>query len=447
MTTTRRRLLGLTFVAILAAGVALSILSYNKAFDPAVRVTLRTNEVGLQLNDGADVKLRDVVVGRVDSIRSNGRGASLVLALEPDKVSFVPPNVHARLLPRTLFGERYVALVPPANAATGAIRAGAVISQDRSRTAIELEQVLDHSLALFQKIDVDSLAAILNTLAKAVEGRGEQIGKDIVTLDGYLTALNKELPAISDDIRLLADTLAGYDGAASDLLAFLRDATVTARTVTQQREQLNQFLVATTGAAQAAESFLDRHGDNLIRVGDVTAPVAQLLAAYAPVYPCLLGGIVAMEARTTRAFEGGRVHVTQWALEGANYPDQGEYRPGDEPVFGDRRGPDCRRVDELRRLPTTAEVIPPANPPQYVDGYRDGSGASAAAAGPATSAANDVTPVALRDPSMGWAGTSEEIGLVRALVAAFTDRPADTVPDVAALLWAPLLRGTVVSVS
>jgi phospholipid/cholesterol/gamma-HCH transport system substrate-binding protein len=331
-----------------------------------------------------------------------------------------------------------VALVPPPDAASRPIRDGAVIGQDSSSTAIELEQVLDHSLALFQKIDVDNLAAILNALARAVEGRGEQIGKDIVTLDRYLTALNQELPAIGDDLRLLADTLVGYDGAASDLLAFLRDVTVTARTVTQQQEQLNQFLVSVTGAAQATEPFLDRHGDNLIRVGEVTAPVASLLAAYAPQYPCMLGGIVAMQARTTRAFQGGRVNVTQWALGGADYPTQGEYRPGDEPVFGDRRRPDCLRLDKLRRLPTTAEVTPPANPPQFVDGYRDGGRASAA---------NDLTPVALRDPAMGWAGTGEEIGLVRALVAAFSDRPADTVPDIAALLWAPLLRGTVVSVS
>lgn len=440
MSIMRRRLLGLTFVAILVAGVALSVLSYTKTFEPAVRVTLRTNEIGLQLNDGADVKLRDVVVGRVDSIRTDGRGASMVLALQPDKVSFVPANVNARLLPRTLFGERYVALVPPPDAAGRAIREGAVIGQDRSTTAIELEQVLDHSLALFRKIDVDNLAAILSAIAKAVEGRGEQMGRDIVTFDRYLTALNKELPTIGEDLKLLADTLVGYDGAASDLLAFLRDVTVTARTVTQQQQQLAEFLAATTGAAETTELFLARHGENLIRVGDVTEPVAQLLAAYAPQYPCMFGGIVAMEARTTRIFSGGRGQIAQWAFGRPTYPDMGEYRRGDEPYFGDRRGPDCRRLDQVRRLPTTADLAPPANPPAFVDGYRDGNRAG-------TSTATDLTPVALRDPAMGLAGTSAEVELVRALVAAFTDRPADTVPDVAALLWAPLLRGTVVSVS
>jgi len=63
-----RRLLGLAFVGILVAGAGLSILTYNKAFDAVTWVTLRTDRVGLQLNQNADVKLRDVVVGHVRSI-------------------------------------------------------------------------------------------------------------------------------------------------------------------------------------------------------------------------------------------------------------------------------------------------------------------------------------------------------------------------------------------
>jgi phospholipid/cholesterol/gamma-HCH transport system substrate-binding protein len=48
---------------------------------------------------------------------------------------------------------------------------------------------------------------------------------------------------------------------------------------------------------------------------------------------------------------------------------------------------------------------------------------------------------------MGFAGTAEERDLVKSLLAGSTGTPAAQVPDVAVLLWGPLLRGTVVNAS
>jgi phospholipid/cholesterol/gamma-HCH transport system substrate-binding protein len=47
---------------------------------------------------------------------------------------------------------------------------------------------------------------------------------------------------------------------------------------------------------------------------------------------------------------------------------------------------------------------------------------------------------------MGFAGTREEQALIKPLVAAATGVPVTDVPDLAVLLWGPLLRGTVVNV-
>jgi hypothetical protein len=58
-----RRLVGIAFVLLLAGAVSLSVLAYRKAFTPVTWVTLMTDHTGLQLNDGADVKLRGVIVG------------------------------------------------------------------------------------------------------------------------------------------------------------------------------------------------------------------------------------------------------------------------------------------------------------------------------------------------------------------------------------------------
>jgi phospholipid/cholesterol/gamma-HCH transport system substrate-binding protein len=439
-----RRLLGLAFVALLAAGAGLSILTYNKAFDAVTWVTLRTDRVGLQLNQNADVKLRDVVVGHVRSIDSDGQIASLRLALDPDLVTFIPRNVHARLLPRTLFGERFVSLVPPLGASSEAIRDGDVITQDRSSTAIELEQVLDDSLKLLQKVKVDKLAATLDAVAAALDGQGKRLGEDIATWDAYLDYLNQEMPDLQEDVTLLAQVLSTFDGAMPDLLALLRDVTVTANTFSQQRNQLHAFLGDVTEVADVTRTFLDSHDDAIIRLGDLSARFARVLAAYASTYPCVLGSIVTLQARATRAFEGGRMHVSQYAFNGMVgaefYPHQRGYEPGDEPVYGERGKANCRSIGALQNLPGTQDPAPARPPFPLNDGYEYGRPRG-------TASVSALAPVALRDPSVGLVGSPEERALIRVLVGASIDRSADSVPDIAVLLYGPLLRGGVVSIT
>jgi phospholipid/cholesterol/gamma-HCH transport system substrate-binding protein len=438
MSTVGRRLLGLGFVALLGAALTLSVLTYRKAFTPVVWVTLRADHTGMQLNNGAEVKMRGVVVGEVRSIAADGRDATLRLALQPDAVPQIPRNVTARLLPKTLFGERFVSLVPPADAALQPIRAGAVIGQDRTEAAIELERVLDDALPLLQAIQPDKLAATLGALAYGLEGRGDKLGADLATLDGYLKALNQSLPAIADDVRKLAGVLDAYNGALPDLLDILRNATVTMSTVRDQRDQLAALLADTTDAADLTKSFLDRYGDRIIQLGRVSAPLLELLAVYAPEYPCLLTGVVTLQPQAEQVFSNGRMHITLEATR-----DNGKYLRGrDEPVYGAKNGPNCRG---LPNPPVPAPAVP------LNDGYDYGFPRSPTTlplpgtGGPAVpQAVPRMLPLAA---PMGFAGTAEERDLVKSLLAGSTGTPAAQVPDVAVLLWGPLLRGTVVNVS
>ena len=423
----RHRILGIVFIAVLAAALTAAVLQYRQAFTPVDRVTLHADRAGLQLLEGADVKVRGVVVGDVRSVRSDGGGAIIGLALDPATTDRIPADVTARLLPKTLFGERYVELVPPTGSSAGPIHDGAVISQDRSSTAIELERVLDQALPLLQSIRPDQLAATLGAIATALEGRGEQLGANLTTLGAYLRQLNPEMPTIAEDVRKLAVVLDDYDAVLPDLLALLRDVTVTANTVSDQRTQLAAFLADTTGTAETGRGFLDRHGDQLIRLGQVSRPVLELLAAYAPEYPCLVNGLVALQPRVEQAFSGGRMHVT---LEVTR--DGGPYERGrDEPVYAAHNGPNCRGLPDP---PVPAPEVPvadgydhrgaPTRPPLPVGGAPAPGGSS---------------------PEMGQAGTGEESALVKPLVGGLTGTPPAEVPDIAVLLWGPMLRGGVVN--
>jgi len=425
----RNRILGVAFVALLAGGLTMSVLQYRKTFTPVDRVTLLADHTGLQLNPGADVKLHGVVVGEVRAVGSDGKGARVRLALDPDLTPQIPADVSARLLPKSLFGERYVALVPPDKPAGRPIRAGAVIPQDRSSSAVELERVLDGALPLLQSIRPDHLAATLAAIATALEGRGNKLGETLVALDNYLKQLNPEMPTIADDVRKLVTVLDTYDGALPDLLSLLRDVTVPMNTVRDQSDQLAMLLAATTGAADSTRLFLERHGDQIIQLGDVSRPVLELLAVYAPEYPCVLAGLQAGLPLAEEVFSTGRMRIT---LEITR--DNGKYVPGrDEPVYGARNGPQCYG---LPNPPIPAPETP------INDGYDYG----AARPGPAkvpVGIPGTSPPVA--GPSMGPAGTAEEQNLLRPLIGAATGVPPVEVPDIAVILWGPLLRGVVVN--
>jgi len=420
----RLRLAGLAFVLLLLASLTLSVLTYRKTFTPVVWVTLRADHTGLQLNPGADVKVRDVIVGEVRQISADGGDATLRLALNPDSTRWVPENVTARLLPKTLFGERYVALQIPDRPARP-IPDGAVIGQDRTSTALELEKVLDDTLPLLKTIAPDKLAATLGALAGALQGRGEQLGRNLEEFDRYLRQLNPDLPNIRYDLVKLADTLQTYEGVTDELLAILRNSTVTMTTVAGQRDQLAAFLADTTDLADYTRGFLDRHGARIIRVGQVSEPLLRLLATYAPEYPCLLAGLVAQQPRIEQVFRDGRMHITLEATR-----DNGKYVRGrDDPVYAAGGGPDCRGLPD----PPV-----PAGETRVGDGYD--YGAERAPTKVTSPPGNGIVPA-----SMGYAGTAEERGVINALVGATTGTPPEQVPASAALLWGPLLRGTVVS--
>ncbi|HEX6921868.1 MAG TPA: MlaD family protein, partial [Actinomycetes bacterium] len=126
------RVYGVVFLLVLAMLVGLTVAIYQKAFVDVVHVTLETDRVGNQLAPPADVKLRGVIVGEVRHVSSDGKRAKVDIALEPRLAGLIPANVSARLLPKTLFGEKFVDLVVPERASAARLGEGDVIPQDRS---------------------------------------------------------------------------------------------------------------------------------------------------------------------------------------------------------------------------------------------------------------------------------------------------------------------------
>ncbi|ALV39135.1 MCE family protein [Streptomyces sp. CdTB01] len=406
----RLRLYGVVFLAVLALLLSLSVAVYRQAFTTVVRIELEADGLGNQLDPRADVKLRGLLVGEVRSVHSDGTKATLDIALKPQYVADIPSDVRARLLPKTLFGEKYVDLVAPAHTSARSIRAGDVITQDRTRVGIEVQQLMNDLLPLLRTVQPGKLNATLSAFATALEGRGDRIGDNLTRVEAYLHRLNPHLPSLTEDFARLADVAEVYGDAAPDLMDILRNTVTTSRTLVEERDRLASALTTTATAADTAHGFLDANGDRLITLGRVSRPTLELFARYSPEYPCLLAGLVHEEQASDQAFQGGRMHITLEVVR-----QRGAYRPGEEPRYGEQSGPNCRD------LPSPSVPAPGVH---LNDGSREGS---------------------LSGP-LGVSATRAEQRAVGSLVSPVMGVPADEVPPVATLLFGPMARGTAVSV-
>src|SRR4051794_25475855 len=165
--------------------VGLCLAYFNQAFRPVTKVSLHISRSGLQLLPGSDVKVRGLIIGDVSSITSDGNGAVIHLRLDPDRAKRLPDNVSARLLPKTIFGEKYVDLVLPPTPSGRHLADGDSIPEDRSQPALEINQALDDLLPMLRAVQPAKLNETLTALATALSGRGEQVGHAIEQLDGY----------------------------------------------------------------------------------------------------------------------------------------------------------------------------------------------------------------------------------------------------------------------
>lgn len=431
MFTLRRRLLGLLLVVVLAGGVTLSIALYDKAFSTFVNVKLEATDIGNQLLPQSDVKVRGLIVGSVQSIRATSQGAELTLALDPVSAKEIPADVSARFLPKTLFGERYVSLEIPPDPAPTSLRDGAVIPEDRSSSAVELSKAIDDLLPVLQAVEPQKLSATLTAISTALHGRGDQIGDTLSRLGTYLGDLNPHLPQLQQNLGDLAKFSDNLSDSAPELVQTLDNLSTTATTVVAEQRNLQALYTDLTGASQTLESFLRANSSNLISLSASARPTAELLAEYAPEYPCLLGQLSELVGRLDQAFGKGTdqpgLHATIEVTV-----NRGAYEPGqDEPRYDDKRGPQCYDVDNF---PLPSAQYPPNGP------LKDGSTAPPAPRGEAggdhgggAAAGSVVNSVAEQDFLAQLVGP--QVGMAPADVPAWSD-----------LLVGPLYRGAEVTV-
>ena len=426
------RALGVAFLVLILVGLYGVYGAFTQKFTDFDEVTLQTDTIGLQLPERADVKIRGVLVGQVLGFSANAQGAEVRLGIKPSEIGIIPANVTGAILPKTLFGEKYVDLDVPEQASTDHLQAGAVIS--RTQVATEVEQVLSDIYPLLQSIQPAQLNTTLNALATALDGRGEKLGETLTTLDGYLKKINPQIPLFLDDLKKASTVANTYADVLPQVADILRNTITTTTTLEDRSTQLRALLTNVTAFSTTADLFLQANGDNLIQLGKVSEPAVGTLARYAPEFPCLLGGMDNLRTRVDSAFRNYTLHINVVLL-----PRQPRgYTPADAPTFNEDRGPACGHLPSppwdakhpIKVLPNLADGVDTPN----------GKGGMRAGLGYATNAGS------LGGSALGYVGSPAETDVLNALIAPVLGEQPEDVSDLGALLVGPMARGAKVSV-
>ena len=232
--------------------------------------------VGQQLPEGGDVKVRGVLVGRIADISyENGEA---IVELRLDAGTELPLETEAEIRSKTVFGQKWVELIPPPQG-TGSLIAAGAIPDERTTEPLELERALQLGHDLLSEIPLADLATVFSELADGFAGRegdaGTAIDKGLVAL----RAVNSRSEEFDLALRQLNEFSIWLDDNDDDLVSFMSSLDAANRALVGAAPEFRSNL-------QSVPIFFDDLADfqadvegSLGRLVEDGATLAEILAA------------------------------------------------------------------------------------------------------------------------------------------------------------------------
>ena len=346
-----RMIVGATTVTVIAGVFALAATLFRGGLATTVPVTVISDRAGLVMNPDAKVKLHDVAVGRVTAIDSLPNGqAALHLALEPSAVTQIPANVDVDITSSTVFGAKFVRLVPPAEPSGQRLQADQVLTADH--VTVEINTVFEQLTGVLAKIDPAKLSQTLGAIASALDGRGARFGQALTELHQVLAKIEPSLGNLSHDIEATAAVTGTYADAAPDLITTVHKAVALSHTIVDTQHDLDAFLIASTGLADVGNQVIGDNRQGITDVVHLLVPTTGLLAKYHDQLGCTLGALAIYNKEPPLPTPGIPTMVSfELGIDRYRYPQ-------DLPKVAAKKGATCQQLS----LPN----IPPETRPPFV---------------------------------------------------------------------------------
>ncbi len=272
-------------VSVLIAGLVAAWVSQPGA--ERKEITVEFARAGLNVRPGDEVRVRGVPVGTISSIEidRDTYTASYTLAVDPDAP--IAADTTAALVPKTLFGDKYVELEgAPADAEH--LADGAHIPLERTSAPSEVQEVLDRLEPVLAEVDPVTFANVIASTAEGLDGAGADIASLVDALPDALatiTANQQDLGRIFRAVPGIAGTL---EQRAGQLVQVAESFGTLATTIDEHEDELSRFVASTAELSTRAAELLTTERDRLTRILDDGFTVVDLVAEQPEAVPTLL---------------------------------------------------------------------------------------------------------------------------------------------------------------
>jgi len=457
------RMFGVALIVVCLFFGWLTWAFFSKAFVEYDTVTVTGPKSGLALPERADVKLRGMIVGVVHDVRVEDDRVVMSLGMDPQLIGRVPRDVRAEIIPKTLFGEKYISLVPTGSGTSEHLRAGDTITN--AVVPVEFEEFFNDVYPLLTAVPPEKVAYTLTALANSLEGRGDALGQTLEDSNEYLKKFNPENKQAIDDLVALGEVSNTYAKQMDDFGELLRNSAELSETVTDKESELADFFDEGNRLAEVLREFVDAAGDDIVATAANSVQPLEVGAEYSTMFPCWFKGQNALiDEVVNETFSNNTLHIN---LPIAN-PQPTRYgQPGDpqpeRPII-----PTEARLESLDFTQPQIRGYKP-NPDDPGNPFPAGLGTvcdelyAAAAGNPRTPdepfpyMADFWQSFGVRNshngklghdadyqrPPVGLAGVDSpaQKEILNSVAAGLTGVKSDRVPDVASLLISPMVRG------
>jgi virulence factor Mce-like protein len=251
--------------------------------------------VGQQLPVGGDVKIRGVLVGRIHDIRLDDSGEAIV-DMRLNGSEDVSRESRAEIRSKTVFGQKWVELIPPAGNPGPFLANGDEIPDERTKEPLELERALQLGHELLTAIPLEDLSRTLNSLAEGFTG---QEGAARTAIDRGLIALravNSRSAELDLSLRQLREFSSWLDDNDTTLLSFMSSLDDANRALVGAAPEFRSNLASVPTFFDQFADFQERTATDLGRLIQNGATLAELIAPHSDQ---LRDIVVNLEAFTT----------------------------------------------------------------------------------------------------------------------------------------------------
>jgi virulence factor Mce-like protein len=462
------RLLGFGLIVVCLFFGWVTWVFFTKAFTDYDDVTLVSSKSGLSLPERADVKLRGMIVGVVRETKIQDGKVHLTLGMDPQLIERVPRDVRAEVIPKTLFGEKYVNLIPTGSGTGEHLRAGDRITN--AVVPVEFEEFFNDIYPLLTAVPPEKVAYTLTALANTLEGRGDSFGQTLEDSNAYLKKFNPENRQAIADIVAFGQVSNTYAKQMDDFGELLDNSAQLSETVVDKESELGDFFEESDRLAEVFRKFLDAAGDDIIATAGNSVQPLEVGAEYATMFPCWFQGQNALiDEVVNEVFVNNTLHIAMKTItpQPTRYGKPADPEP-EHPVI-----PTEATLESLDFVQPEIRGYRP-NPADPDNPFPAGLGTicdelyEAAAGNPRTPDEPLPVPpelwriVGIENSHNGKFGTEADFNraavssvgidspaqrkVLNRMTTGLTGVKSESVPDVASLLISPVVRGAVVSV-